>query len=121
MIPGVYDLPTVAATLGKSPRWLKEWLHAHPCGRKVGRTIVFTDADVQALMESFPRKEGTKCRLNLSRRTSRGGGRTTGSEEPISVSQWIAQQKRLTKKQPSDCLTDGATKSNVVRLPASKN
>jgi hypothetical protein len=48
----------VAARLGKSVRWLQEYLRANPCGRFAGRSRIFTEADYAQLIASLPRDEG---------------------------------------------------------------
>jgi hypothetical protein len=52
-LPPVFTLEQVAAHLAVSVRWLREHLRQHPCGRKAGRGIVFTEADFATLIESL--------------------------------------------------------------------
>jgi hypothetical protein len=50
----LYPLPDVAARLHKSPRWLQCYLRERPFGRMAGRTRLFTESDILALIESLP-------------------------------------------------------------------
>src|SRR5579863_3011610 len=42
-------LGDVAGRLKKTERWMKDFLRAHPCGRKAGRTRLFTEQDFRQL------------------------------------------------------------------------
>jgi hypothetical protein len=50
----LYPLPDVATRLHKSPRWLQCYLRERPFGRMAGRTRLFTESDILALIESLP-------------------------------------------------------------------
>lgn len=50
----LYTMREVAARLHKSLRWLQTHISAHPCGRMVGRSRLFTEDDFAQLVASFP-------------------------------------------------------------------
>lgn len=115
----LYRLPEIAERLGKSPRWLKEFLRRNPHGRLAGRDRIFTDDDLKRLIDALPKAgERKQCRSSSSRQTRRGASRTIGSVEPISASTLIAQQKQRIAEQRRKSLQDGNCKLNVVKLPA---
>ncbi len=43
--PVLYSMADVAKHLGKSVRWLQEFVRHNPCGRMVGRSRKFTEGD----------------------------------------------------------------------------
>ena len=47
-----------AERLGKSKRWLQEYLRKNPAGRMAGRTRLFTEEDFAALLRSLPLDRG---------------------------------------------------------------
>ena len=67
-----YPLPAVATRLHKSPRWLQSYLRERPFGRMAGRTRLFTDADILALIESLP------CPSSSSSATAQSPGTYAG-------------------------------------------
>ena len=50
-------LADVPARLHKSPRWVRQLLKAHPCGRKAGRSLLFSERDLDYLYNSLPASE----------------------------------------------------------------
>jgi hypothetical protein len=50
----------VAARLHKSKRWLQEFLREKPFGRSAGRTRLFTEEDIAAIIDSLPRASCSK-------------------------------------------------------------
>jgi hypothetical protein len=85
-------LDEAAAELRKTPRWLREWLRAHPVDQDgepyftpVGREKIFEQADVAriklTLRETVRRRSRSGRRAPVKRRTLK-------SEEPISESMW---------------------------------
>ncbi len=82
----------VAEALRKTPRWLREWLRAHPADpdgepyyTPVGRNKIFHETDI-ARIELALRGE-MKCRSNSGRRAP-AKRRTTKYEGPTSESAW---------------------------------
>jgi len=51
----IYKVAEVAAKLGKSKRWLEDFLRQNPCGRRAGRTRLFTDEDLARLVAMLPK------------------------------------------------------------------
>ena len=51
--PDLHTLAEVADCIRKPSRWLRDYLRKRPFGRRVGRDILFTDADVLSLIGSF--------------------------------------------------------------------
>ena len=67
------SLEDVADRLHKSARWLRDWLRKNPADPngdpfyiRAGRTMIFTEKDVERICASL--REEERCRLNLSRR-----------------------------------------------------
>ena len=56
--PDVLDMRQVAAKLGKSHSWLKDYLRRNPFGRHIGAKRVFTSSDYAALLNSIPKDTG---------------------------------------------------------------
>ena len=54
-LPKLHTMAEVATMFGKSVRWLQIYMRENPHGRKVGKTRMFTDGDVQAMIDSMPR------------------------------------------------------------------
>jgi hypothetical protein len=52
--PCLFSLAEVAERLHKSPRWMQEFLRDKPFGRMAGRTRLFTEADIAAIIEALP-------------------------------------------------------------------
>lgn len=52
--PPLLALPEVAARLHKSTRWMQYFLRDKAFGRMAGRTRLFTEGDVAALIEALP-------------------------------------------------------------------
>jgi hypothetical protein len=84
----VLTLDEVACLMHKSRRWLREWLRDNPRDAydrplfgEAGRTLLFTQAHVQRIVETLP------CPSSLSRPVKRKQ-RTSISAGSISVSQW---------------------------------
>ena len=61
--PCLLRIEDVASRLHKSPRWMQDFLRQNPFGRMAGRTRLFTEADVAAIIEALP------CPSNLSNAT----------------------------------------------------
>ena len=85
-------LEEAAEELRTKPRWLREWLRAHPADKNgepfytpVGRDKVFHQTDI-ARIEGVLREE-LKCRSNSGRR-AKAGRRTTKSGGPTSDATW---------------------------------
>lgn len=85
-------LPEAAAELRKTPRWLREWVRAHPRDKSgaayytpAGRDKLFHPNDIArielALREEVSCPSGSGRRVKVKRQTSK-------SEEPTSVSAW---------------------------------
>ena len=55
-------LQEAAKMLHASQRWLREHLKMHPCGRKAGRRIIFTESDYQELLSSLETMEKYNAR-----------------------------------------------------------
>jgi hypothetical protein len=80
-------LPEVAGRLHKSVRWLQGWLKDHPFGRMAGRTRLFTEGDVAAIIEALP------CPSSSSSVTApRSGTSAAPSEDSL----WTQAQSLLT-------------------------
>lgn len=116
------SLDQAAAELGKTPRWLREWLRAHPADKfgepyymPAGRDKLFHPSDVDRIDSAL--REELKCRLVSGRRV-RVKRRTTKSEDPTSASQW----KRLAEltNEPSllkNCEKSKSASSNTASTP----
>jgi hypothetical protein len=85
-------LDEAAAELRKTPRWLREWVRAHPrdsAGEPyytpAGRDKLFHRSDLDRIELAL--REELKC-PSVSGRPARARRRTTKSEEPTSVSAW---------------------------------
>jgi hypothetical protein len=86
--PRLLTLPEVAGRLHKSPRWMQDFLRNNPFGRMAGRTRLFTEADVTALIEALP------CPSNSSSVTGHPAGI---SAAPSEASLWTRAQRLLTE------------------------
>jgi hypothetical protein len=64
----LFGMAEVAAQLGKSVRWLQEFLRDHPCGRKAGRTRIFTSSDISQLIAELPVERSSQCHSNYDHR-----------------------------------------------------
>jgi hypothetical protein len=102
----------VAATLRKSVRWLQIHLRDHPYGRIVGRSRLFTDDDLSALIASFPAETPRKYRP--SRGTARAVPQMISSGERTSGSEWTEALRLATsgKRKPSS--SGSKTRLNVA-------
>jgi Helix-turn-helix domain len=69
----------VAARLHKSKRWLQEFLREKPFGRSAGRTRLFTEEDIAAIIDSLPRVVLKTGRKQFRRRSVRGGALAEGA------------------------------------------
>lgn len=54
LAPALLTLEQAAERLHKKPRWLKDFLRVNPYGRKAGRTWLFTEADLFAIITALP-------------------------------------------------------------------
>jgi Helix-turn-helix domain len=52
--PRLFTLPEVSERLHKSTRWMQDFLRERPFGRKAGRTWLFTEDDIAAIIEALP-------------------------------------------------------------------
>src|ERR1700722_8529621 len=52
--PQLFTLAEVAERLHKSPRWMQYFLRDNPFGRMAGRTRLFTEEDIAAIIEALP-------------------------------------------------------------------
>lgn len=63
-VPELFRIDEVAVKLRKSKRWLQDFLRLHPCGRRAGRTLLFTVDDVIYLINELPR-EGERAPMSV--------------------------------------------------------
>lgn len=89
----IYKIADVAAKLGKSKRWLEEFLRQNPCGRRAGRTRIFTDEDLAHLVAMLPRDD-LKLRPSFRNQKQR---RSTGAAGAKWDTTSIALAERLSK------------------------
>ncbi len=94
--PDVLDMRQVAAKLGKSHSWLKDYLRRNPFGRKIGAKRVFTPSDYAALLNSFPKDTP----LDLVAGTMRYKPRMTGRTEASARAAYDALLARLPDHKP---------------------
>jgi len=59
MVPELYRMEDVAKMLGKSKRWLQDFLRGRPIGRMAGRTRLFTQADLNRVIALLPEASGS--------------------------------------------------------------
>ena len=85
--PRLLTLPEVAGRLHKSPRWMQDFLRNNPFGRMAGRTRLFTEADVAAIIEALP------CPSSSSNVTDPLSGISAAQSE---ASLWTKAQKLMT-------------------------
>ena len=91
MNPTRFTLEEVAEAMHKTPRWLREWLSAHPADANgepyytpVGRDKIFHESDVARIELALRRR--MKCRsrsgrrARAKRRIMKSAGRTSESE-----------------------------------------
>jgi hypothetical protein len=85
-------LAQAADLLHKSPRWLREWVRAHPADKAgepfytpVGRDKLFHPSDLNRIEQAL--REGMKCHSSSGRRAP-AKRRTLKSEENTSESAW---------------------------------
>ena len=57
--PTLYTIADVAKHLGKSVRWLQDFVRHNPSGRMVGRSRIFTEGDLAKLIDGLPRDQGS--------------------------------------------------------------
>ncbi|WP_237350427.1 MULTISPECIES: helix-turn-helix domain-containing protein [Rhizobium] len=84
-LPQLHTMDSVAEALHVSRRTLQDIIKDKPFYRQVGRRKIFTDADIQALLESL------SCHLNSSR--------PAGTEALTSTSVAPSEASLLTKLQ----------------------
>jgi len=58
-LPQLYTMKEVAERLHKSLRWLQNHLRENPCGRRAGKTLLFTDEDFARMVAGLP-KDGER-------------------------------------------------------------
>lgn len=75
----IFQMEEVAAQLGKSRRWLQDFLRDRPYGRMAGRKRLFTESDVATLIEELPCPSSSVRRAPANRRIGPSGGNTSGS------------------------------------------
>jgi hypothetical protein len=87
-VPRLFTLTEVAERLHKSTRWMQYFLRENPFGRMAGRTRLFTEEDISAIIEALP-----------SPSKSPGGmARQTGTcAEPSAASKWTRLHRLTTK------------------------
>jgi hypothetical protein len=78
-VPQIFQMEEVAARLGKSRRWLQDFLRDHPYGRMAGRKRLFTESDITALIEELPCPSSSVRPAPANRRIGPSGGHTSGS------------------------------------------
>ncbi|MDE2472823.1 MAG: hypothetical protein KGL35_29930, partial [Bradyrhizobium sp.] len=73
----VYTVDEAAAKLRKTPRWLAEWLRAHPRDgldrplfKQAGRTMIFTDRHIELIIEALPCPSKSSPAAAKKRKTS---------------------------------------------------
>lgn len=120
MSSNLFGMADVAAQLGKSVRWLQRFLRDHPCGRKAGRTRVFTPFDISQLIAELPVERSSPCRLSYDR-PGKAGRPIIESEAGTSGSAWNEVVKLLTETKRENSSSNGRKKSNVVALRRRKN
>lgn len=118
--PHLLTMAEVAGRLGKSLRWLQQFVSGRPFGRMAGRTRLFTEDDFRALVDAMPRPQEAPCRSPSSRR-AKAAHRTGGFVAPISDDTWTDLQARLTRRSPGSSSPGSAATSNVVSLPRRAN
>lgn len=120
LIPDLYGLDEVIKRVGKSRRWLQNFLRSHPVGRMAGRTRLFTAADIAKLIESLPAAEALQCRSRSFRRNQ--GAHRIGvcaaltSDAALTEARRLANEKSLPKSSQH-----GRPTSNVVAMPGPAN
>jgi hypothetical protein len=115
----IYRMDDVAAKLGKSRRWLQDFLRENPCGRRAGRTRLFTAADLAKLIEALPKVEAAPC-LSRSSRRSQAARQITVSGEHTSESEWTEALRLVTGSRRSAYSQPSRQRSNVVLLHKSQ-
>src|SRR5262245_60539975 len=75
----LHTLREVASILRKSPRWLQDFIRDHPYYRRAGRTPLFTDEDINRLIEALPCPGSSSPRVPARRRIGTSGARTATS------------------------------------------
>ena len=89
--PRLFTLPEVAERLHKSTRWMQYFLRDNPYGRMAGRTRLFTEEDIAAIIEALPSPS----------RSFGGMARPSGTcAAPSEASLWTRVQKRLAESKP---------------------
>jgi hypothetical protein len=73
----IYRIDDVAKKLGKSKRWLQDFLMKHPCGRRAGRTRIFLEEDVAKLVLLLPKEVDPFPRKKAGRPITGSAGRTS--------------------------------------------
>src|SRR5665647_529377 len=93
----LHTMDEVAIKLRKSRRWLQEFIQRHPYYREAGRTKVFTDEDINRLIEALP-CPGNSCRPAKVKRGSITSGANT------SASLWTTARRLLNSEPPRQSL-----------------
>jgi hypothetical protein len=107
-IPELFRIEEVAKKLHKSKRWLQDFLRFHPCGRRAGRTLLFTAEDVTYLINELPRQEQRLVKIGPLNHAPRTLDRT--SKELL---ERLAAGKRKCKPPPRKRSPD----ADVVTMP----
>jgi hypothetical protein len=105
----LHTMDEVAGKLRKSRRWLQEFLHDHPYYRLAGRTKLFTEEDINRLIEALPCPGSSSRHAKAGRRIGTSGGSTSGSL-------WTTARELLTGERPPRSLRRGSGKPNVVNF-----
>lgn len=107
--PDLMTMDQLAERLHKSRRWLQYFLRDHPYGRMAGRTRLFTEADIAAIIEALP------CPSVSSSATAPPTGI---SAVPSEASQWTKLQGLLTKGRRKRSRPSGSGKSSAAKSAA---
>ncbi len=89
--PRLMTIPEVAERLHKSTRWMQDFLRQNPFGRMAGRTRLFTEADIAAIIEALP------CPSSSSSATAPQTGTCVA---PSEASLWTKAQRLGTTSKP---------------------
>jgi len=107
-------LDETAAKFHVSRRWLREFLRGKSIGRRIGRDMIFSQADVMEIYRRLP-----ECRLS-SVTQSRAKPRITGYADRTSECELIEARELLTKRSQEKSLKRSSgklrTTSNVVAM-----
>src|SRR5262245_66361965 len=103
----LHTMDEVAGKLRKSRRWFQDFLQDHPYYRRAGRTKLFTDEDVNRLIEALPCPGSSSRSVKGRRRTGISGGST-------SASLWKTEQELLNCERPKRSSPHGDERPNGV-------